>query len=207
MIRALLSLGSAFVLGGCLGPYGGSIPHLASAEVAPDFESYEIRRVGLLPFEGRSVSASRNRALQDVFLSEISRSTPWEIVVLQPEDLEMVVASQPHRQGWYRPRTLIQLSRRHNLDALFFGTVTEERFFPPQLLGLSTDLVSAETGLVIWSSAVHLDATDQRVRNGLEAFYAGADPDAAGGGSSYNLALISPERFARFAAYQLATLL
>lgn len=193
-------------LSACVSPYGAPMPHLAIAEVSPDFESYAIQRVGLLPFEGRDLSPERNRGLQEAFRSEIARSTPWEIVLIEPRDLEMVVASEPHRRGWYRPKTLIQLSKRHNLDALLFGTVTDDRFYPPQLLGLSTDLVSAETGLVIWSSSVHLDASDQRVRAGLKAFYPDvADPQAEG--TAFSVSLISPERFARFAAYQVATML
>ena len=207
-VPAILCLAGTLALPGCLAPRGGQIPHLASAEVAPDFDTYEIRRIGLLPFEGREVSDTRSRVLQEAFLSEISRSTPWEIVILEPRDLELVAKSEPHRRGWYRPKTLIELARRHSLDAVLFGTVTEERFYPPQLLGLSMDLVSSETGLVIWSSSVHLDATDRRVLSGLQAFYGAADSDTeAGEGMSMKVALISPERFARFAAYQVASLL
>src|ERR1051326_6554850 len=97
---------------------------------------------------------------------------------------------------------MIGLSQRYSLDAILFGTVTQERFYPPQLLSLPVDLVSAETGLVIWSASVHLDATDQRVIDGLEVFY-GNETD----NESWHVALLSPERFARFAAFQIACLL
>jgi hypothetical protein len=80
--------------------------------------------------------------------------------------------------------------------------VTQERFYPPQLLALQADLVSAETGLVIWSSTVHLDASDPRVLDGLQVYYGNEDDREA-----WRVALLSPERFARFAAFQIACLL
>ena len=63
-------------------------------------------------------------------------------------------------------------------------------------------MVSAETGLVIWSGAVDLDGADQRVIDGLQVYY-GNDEDQ----KSWRVALLSPERFARFAAFQVACLL
>lgn len=186
---------------GCASTYI-PMPHLATAEVSNDFDSYEIRRVGLLPFQGRDLSPAEADELQGAFLSEIVRATPYEVVLLNADDLEMIEASQPHRRGWYSPKTIIEVSKRYSLDAIVFGSVTDERFFPPQLLSVAVDLVSSETGLVIWSSSIHLDASDPRVRSGLQAYYESEDdPDA------WRLALLSPERFARFAAYQVASLL
>lgn len=203
MRRLLLLLCMLFPLtSSCLIPNRLSMPTLASAQVSNDFETYTIRRVGLLPFAGRDLSDSQREEFQLAFLSEISQSTPYEIVLLDREDLEEVEESEPYRRGWYRPRTIIQLSRRYSLDAVFFGTVTQQRTYPPQLLSLQLDLVAAETGLVVWSSAVHLDASDNRVVDGLKIYYAREDDDRA-----WELALLSQERFARFAAFQVACLL
>ena len=80
------------------------------------------------------------------------------------------------------------------------------QFFPPQKLSAQLDLVAAETGLVIWSSAVHLDANDPHVREGLEAYYGSLD-DGWEGQQDWRIALLSPARFAQFAAYQVASLL
>jgi len=111
-------------------------------------------------------------------------------------------SSDPYRRGWYKPKTIIGLSRRYSLDGILFGTVTQERFFPPQLLALQVELVSAETGLVIWSGSVDLDASDERVVTGLRLYYSDDDD-----GENWRVALLSPERFARFAAFQIACLL
>ena len=92
------------------------------------------------------------------------------------------------------------------VDAILFGTVTQSRFYPPQILSLQIDLVAAETGVVIWSSAVHLDANDKRVLEGLEIYY-GRKTAGDESAPSWEVSLLSPERFARFGAFQIACLL
>ncbi len=178
------------------------MPTLASAVVSSDFATYDLRRIGLLPFTGEDVGPEQGLALQRAFHTELGASTPFEIVLLGGTDLEELEASEPYRRGWYSPRTIIGLARRYSLDGILFGTITQERFYPPQLLALQVDMVSAETGLVIWSSSVSLDAGDQRVLDGLRLYY-GNEEDS----ESWRIALYSPERFARFAAFQVACLL
>ncbi len=190
------------IASGCLAPHRLGMPSLASADVTNDYATYDIRRVGLLPFGGKRVTEDQRAEFQLAFLSEIGQSTPYEVVLLAPEDLEEVERSEPYRRGWYRPRTIIQISDRYSLDAILFGTVTQQRTFPPQLLTLRMDMVAAETGLVVWSGSVHLDADDQRVVDGLKIYYANEEDD-----QGWQLALLSPERFARFAAFQVACLL
>ncbi len=201
----LLGLVALCVGGGCLTPYESGMPHLAHAEVTQDFETYELYRVGLLPFDGEDVGREMGHHLQLGFFSEFTNAAPYEVVMLGEGDLEELDESEPYRRGWYKPKTIIGISKRYNLDALLFGTVIQQRTYPPQILSLQIDLVSAETGLVIWSSSVHLDAADRRVRDGLRLYFEGqrADENAP----DWTVALLSPERFARFAAFQVASLL
>jgi hypothetical protein len=170
--------------------------------VSSDFETYRLRRIGLPPFRGRNLPPEQGVALQRALHSELSQSTPYEIVQLEDDDLAELESSDPYRRGWYKPKTIIGLSQRYSLDGILFGTVTQERFFPPQLLALQVELVSAETGLVIWSGSVDLDASDERVLDGLRLYYG-----VEGDDENWRVALLSPERFARFAAFQIACLL
>lgn len=201
MRRVLLLLPLA-TLPGCVSLNEPDMPRLANAIVTRDFESYSLTRIGLLPFTGRSVEPDQGLILQRALHAELSQSTPFEIVLLDGNDVAELEASDPYRRGWYKPKTIIGLSQRYELDAILFGTVSQERFFPPQLLALEVDLVAAETGLVVWSGSVDLDASDPRVVDGLKLFYGSAEDDQA-----WRVALLSPERFARFAAFQIACLL
>ena len=190
------------LLASCLAVHTPKMPKLANAIVSSDFESYTLRRIGLLPFTGRGLTAEQGIELQRALHSELAQSTPFEIVLLDAVDLAELEASEPYRRGWYKPTTIIGLTHRYSLDGILFGTVTQERFYPPQLLSLQVDLVSAETGLVIWSGGVNLDAADQRVIDGLKVYYGNEADD-----QSWRVALLSTERFARFAAFQIACLL
>lgn len=200
--RPLLGVLATLLLGACLTSRRAEMPRLANAVVSQDFASYPLRRIGLPPFAGRGLTEAQGLDLQRALHSELAQSTPFEIVQLDANDLAELEASEPHRRGWYKPKTIIGLTQRYSLDAILFGVVTQERFFPPLLLSLQVDLVSAETGLVLWSGSVHLDASDPRVVEGLELYYANEqEPEG------WRVALLSPERFARFAAFQIACLL
>ena len=211
MIPRLLA--AALALGAALLPAAGCwtapprMPALATAQVAPDFDTYRLRRVGVMPFGAEGVSPEHREAIEDAFYAEVSQSTPYELVRLTERDLEAVQASDPFLRGWYSPETIIQVARRYSLDGVFFADVTRHQYFPPQRLSLSVDLVAAETGLVVWSSAVHLDATEKAVRDGVQAYFTDPGGTATEHTPDWELALLSPARFAQFAAYQVASLL
>lgn len=202
VMRTILALLLGWSTTACVSTRLPDMPRLANAVVSTDFESYSLRRIGLPAFVGRELNAQHGRDLQHALHTELAQSTPYEIVLLDERDLAELEDSDPYRRGWYEPRTIIGLAKRYSLDGILFGTVSQQRFYPPQLLSLQVDLVSAETGLVIWSGAVDLDGSDQRVIDGLEVYYGNeADREA------WRVALLSPERFARFAAFQVACLL
>lgn len=204
MRQRLVAAGALVLALSSCAMFSRSMPHLASAQVAPDFDTYRVERVGLVPFQGETIDPARGRDLQLAFYSEFSRTTPFEIVLLEPTDLEEVRGSDAHRRGWYDPDTIIETARRFNLDAILFGVVLREQLYPPQELSTRVDMVAAETGLVIWSASVHANASDGRVRNGLELYFGGAEDDPD---DPWELSLVSPTRFARFAAYQIASML
>ena len=192
-------------LAGCVSNVA-SMPTLATARVTSDFDSYRLNRIGLMPFFG-DLTPEQRAALASAFFTEISHSTPFELVELEEAHLAEVRTSEPVLRGWYSPETIVELSRRYHLDAVLFGTVTQSQFFPPQRLSLSVDMVAAETGIVIWSSSVHLDATEKRVRDGLEAYFTNPSGHGDEDGQDWRLALLSPSRFSQFAAFQIASLL
>jgi len=197
----------SLVLAGACATAHPSMPTLATARVAEDFDSYSLTRVGLMPFIGPGLTSEQTAALESAFFTELSLSTPFELVPLTGPDLDEIKQSDPYLRGWYRPETIFGLARRYSLDAILFGTVTQSQFFPPQKLSLQVDMVAAETGTVIWSSSVHLDATEKRVRDGIQVYFSNPDGGHDEESQDWRLALLSPARFAQFAAFQVAALL
>ena len=178
-------------------------PPLARWRAAPDYGTYHLRRVGLLPFEGRGLDHEHAQMLQAAFLLELGQNAPFEIVHLTEADLDEVKTSEPYRRGTYQPRTLLELAERFRLDAVLLGTVTQASVYPPQVLGLELDLVSCETGMALWNSSLHIDASDSAVRRYLESFQRSQETTGTWQGG-VQLTLISPSRFARFAAHEVA---
>lgn len=200
----LLGLGLAFSTGCSSVP---EAPLLAVANLAPDFETYPLRRVGLMPIPATGLESVEQRRQLDDFTasvrSEFARSTPYEWVSLSEIDVAEVPTSDPMRTGNYQAATLITLARRFSLDGLLFVNLVEHHPYPPQRLSAAVELVAADTGQVIWNSSVQLDGADGRVLQGLEAYYSSLGDE----GADWHVALLSPRRFGDFAAWQLAQLL
>ena len=175
---------------------------LATERVASDFDTYHLRRVGLVPLTGLDLDVDQERVLRSAIFTEFSQGTPYEIVPLEANDLEEVPGSDPYRRGRYDPRTIIALSRRYQLDGVLVTTVTDHQFFEPQRLSMQVDMVATETGVAIWSGAIHLDASNPEVRGALRAYCKQQDA-----GESWEVNLLSPRSFAHFAAHQLARML
>lgn len=206
-MKSVLILG--LVLGGlagCKGPR--TAPILATGQLAADFKTYPLRRIGLLPVQPRpgNPSAPQAEQIQDwtqAAFAQFSRATPYEILPLEPADLGELDLGQPLRAGSYRLEALAELARRNALDGLLWVHVTGQRIYPPLGLDLSAELVALESGQVIWTASVHLDANDPAVIQGLEAYYR----QESTSGEVWSVALLSPQRFANFGLWQIAQLL
>jgi len=202
---ALLGLALAAAVSACATTHA-DVGNLAHASVTTDFQTYGLRRVGLLPFQGEGLDAESARELQAAFATELSTGSGLEVVPLAQVDLEEVQKSEPFRRGSIKPATVLALAKRFRLDGLFAGTVTDLRGYAPLRLCVDLDLVASETGLSIWSASAQLDASDERVRQGLEQWLqkSRSSSSAKEGTEIY---LMSPRRFAQFAAAQIAALL
>lgn len=207
-VWALLLLAlPACLLGGLVGcQMTQDVPMMGSAQITSDFASYSLVRVGVLPFTELSKEPMTRHeigALETSFHSEFAAATPYDLVPLRAVDLAEVLPPDPFREGWYSPSTLATLRTRFRLDAVLVGTVTSRRVVAPQVLGIQLDLVSCETGQTIWSSDLLLDASFEDTRRSIEIWamhHLGEEHGA-------RMAMLSPKKFAQFAAFQMARLL
>lgn len=206
MKRAAIALVALALASSCRSTlWPRDVPLLSRSSVATDYATYPLERVGLMPVSGGTTDPAMTAALEDGLVAEITRTTPFEVVRLASSDLEEISASEPYRHGRYELTTIIDVARRYRLDAIVFPTILQQRFFTPIVLGVQMDMVAAETGLVIWTGNIHLDGQDAAVREGLEIYYSREDGTVTG--QDWDVALLSPSKYARFAAYQLARLM
>jgi hypothetical protein len=202
---ALFFLALGALLSACVGTRA-DVGNLAHASVTSDFETYGLRRVGLLPFQGECLDAESARELQAAFATELSTGSQLEIVPLSQADLEEVQKSEPFRRGSIKPATVLALARRYRLDGIFAGTVSDARGYAPLRLCVALDLIASETGLSVWSASAQLDASDERVQRGLEQWVRKSRSTTAAN-EGREIYMMSPRRFAQFAAAQIAALL
>jgi len=201
----LLSLALTAGLSACV-TTRADVGNLAHASVTSDFHTYNLRRVGILPFQGISIDLESQKELEAAFATELSATSGLEVVPLTDADLEEVTKSEPFRKGSIKPATVLALAKRFRLDGLFAGTVSDVRGYVPLRLCIDLDLVASETGLSIWSASARLDASDERVRRGLEQWLH-ASRGGATSQEGIDIYLMSPRHFVRFAAAQIAALL
>jgi hypothetical protein len=204
-LSTLLTLG-LLALSSCAST-NAPVQALARAQVTPDFATYQIRRVGLMPIAGRSLDAEQKSVLEGALFTEFSNTTNYEVVPLRREDLEELNLGTSYLRGHYDPQTVIEVARRFRLDGSFVVTVTDYQFYAPQRLSIQVDLVASETGAAIWSSSLHLDATVDSVQRAVQAFYENSGSMDNESGNGWEIALLSPRLFAQFACWQVARLL
>lgn len=179
------------------------VERLATARVATDRDVYSLRRIAILPVRGGQLSPEDARAFEGALATQMGQRWEAEIIPLDAQDIEEIPANESFRLGRIDPHAILEVARRHNLDAVLQTTVLERRPYPPQRFSVEAELVSCETGLPIWSASLRLDGASQRTQSVLRAWHADERRTDAGG-ESWDLYLISPLRFAEFAAAQLA---
>ena len=199
-----LTLLAAAGASGCVGPH--TVPPMGAAQIASDFESYTIQRVGFVPFQAlhsARLAPQEVGSIETSFHAEFASGTPYDIIPLRAQDLAEIMPPEPFRRGWYPPEAIVALRDRYRLDAVLIGSVTARRVNPPMVLGAQIDLVSCETGQTIWSSDILLDASHEATR---DALFVWAEREL-GEKHAASIALLSPRRFAHFAAFQMARML
>ncbi len=203
-LSALAILATALMGAGC--GTTRKVPVMGSAMITSDFDTYTLHRVAMLPFNelnAEPMAQHQIGSLERTFHSEFAAATPYDLIPLRIQDIAEVLPPEPFRDGHYSPAALNTLRERFRLDAILVGTVTSRRAVAPQVLGIQMDLVSCETGQTLWSSDLQLDASSEDTRRALDVWAKNRLGEVHGA----KMALLSPKKFAHFAAYQMARLL
>ncbi|MDZ4772270.1 MAG: hypothetical protein SGI72_03955 [Planctomycetota bacterium] len=178
-----------------------SVEPLAVVRLAADRDLYELRRVGILPIESKDMRLEDQQSLQASLASRLSAEMHAEVIVLTRGEAAEIPSNDAYLTGRIDPEAVLGLARRFNLDGLVTTNVTERRTYAPQRLGLEVELTACDTGLPIWGASLRLDAAQERTQNSLRAWFE-KERGATDTNESVDLYLLSPQRFAEFAAAQ-----
>lgn len=179
-----------------------SVEPLAVVRVATDRDDYDLRRVAILPIRSNDMRLDEERALQGALALQLGEHLDAEFVLLSRGDAEEIPDNDSFRRGRIEPQAVIGLAQRFNLDALLVVNVSERRTYAPQRLGLEVELTACDTGLPIWNASLRLDAAQARTLDNLRTWFDN-EREAHDVNESVDLYLLSPQRFAEFAAAQL----
>ena len=154
MIRStliLLLLSSTVALSGC--------SPRATSYVNPDVDFSFVHRVAVFPFQNLSADHRAPARVGSIFLAEILEHEG--LVILAPgETLSTLVEMKLGSAEVLSADQIVELGRRLDVDAVFFGTVEEyglEQMGRDRSFALTASFSMAETstGALIWNSQVH----------------------------------------------------
>ena len=166
----------------------------------PD-RSVPMRRVAMLPLAGGRFSAETLRDVTAAFQSELSRKTLFEVVPVSGADLEAICGQRQLCSVEHIPSEVLRaLQDRFGAEGVLFTDITHFSPYRPVAIGVRAKLVDAGSGAIAWACDVVLDSGQPAVAETARKFQRKfSDPHRAladDGGS----VLISPARFAKFAA-------
>ncbi len=202
MKHALFALCSLVTVAGCAA-VRKTVEPLALVRVAEDRDQFELRRVAILPIESRDLRPDDEQAFQGALALQLGEHLHAEFLLLSRGDAAEIPDNDAFRTGRIEPKAVIGLAQRYNLDGLITVHVTERRTYAPQRLGLEVELTACDTGLPIWNASLRLDAAQQRTLDSLHAWFEN-ERGSHDVNETVDLYLLSPRRFAEFAAAQVA---
>ncbi|HKE01394.1 MAG TPA: hypothetical protein VKE69_10325 [Planctomycetota bacterium] len=165
-MRRLVLAAFALALAACEAP--PAPPRPVPSYKAPEFQTADYRRIVLVPFDDEAGAREQTDAIARVFGRELEKATSIEVVPLgHAARVELAPRESPRRLGTYRVDAVLDIAARYGADAVLFGTVTAYRPYSPQILGLRAELVSATSGLVVWSVEAQFDLSDPTTLSSL----------------------------------------
>jgi polysaccharide biosynthesis protein PelC len=133
----------------------------ASEFVRDDVDFGFIRRVAVFPFYNLSQDIFAAQKVQSIFLTEVLETGQLEVID-RGEMLDAVADLKLAPDMILSPEQVMDLGKRLEADAIFFGTVEEyglDRTSRDQTYVVTANysLCEAQTGRTIWSSQVRTD--------------------------------------------------
>lgn len=202
LIALALTIGALF--------HGGCTSAPATRQPDPSANVYHavarlpqtVRLVAVLPLTSDADPNTDHgrEALQPVLLSEIAKTTAFEMVAVDPEQLRAITG----RATWNVQDVLPSdfLTRLHaatGCDAVLFCRLTHFRSYPPMAVGWDLKLVDINSRALLWAVDQVLDSGQPAVARAAREYYDQAIhvPPPKGDPSSV---LQSPRLFGQYAA-------
>lgn len=166
----------------------------------PD-KSSRMVRVAMLPLSNAKFPPEALRHVAEALHAELSRKAIFEIVPVRGADLEAICGHRQISSVEQIPSELFDsLRERFGADGVLFTDITVFSPYRPLAIGVRAKLVDITSGAITWACDMSYDSGQPAVAETARAFQRRFSnpqrPIPDDGGS----VLISPARFAKFAA-------
>ena len=176
----LLGVGAMVLLPGCSAPRQltdpiigpGFVPsnYYQRAEVLPT----SLRRVAVLPITfGASAKAAESvdDLLQSALLSELNKSGKFELLVVEPEQLQQWTGKTRWNYQEALPHDFLSKIRENTgSDGILFVHLSNYHPYRPIVMGWRMHLITATEGAVVWSIDEVFDAGEETVSNAARRY-------------------------------------
>jgi hypothetical protein len=202
VVAFALTVGALFLSGCACTPIAPQARSSANVYHAVSRLPQTVHRVAVLPLTSDDdPSADQGRdALQPVLLSEIAKTTAFEMVAVDPGQLRAVTG----RDTWSAQEVLpsdflTRLQAATGCDAVLFCRLKQFRPYPPMAVGWDLRLVDVSSHALLWAVDEVLDSGKPAVACSARGYYEQAIhvPPPKGDPSSV---LMSPRLFGQYAA-------
>jgi len=144
-------------------------PPTYSSYRVPDFDSFGIRRVILLPAENQTRYLDAGEQFRAHFANELRAAGLFEVV-----ELPMNSPSCPSsvvRQGTFPEHMLVNLTRQFQADAVLFVSINDYHPYSPPKIGATVHLVSTGEAITLASVDGIWDANDEALASEAQGYY------------------------------------
>lgn len=170
---------------------------------APSFDPNALQRVLLMPLANESPFPCAADDIRDALAAELQCIGPFEVVVA-PITPETCHAKLVHLSGRFDEAAIAHLARTFKADAILVGAVTHFHPYPPPYIGLTVQLISPTSAVVIASVAGLWDGRDNHLAKEARVYYRKTNHPLLQPGQASEVGVTSPRLFQRLVCNQVA---
>lgn len=198
----------AGLLGGCFhgpaitdrsrtGPFFDPVNHAGDQILPPS-----IRRVLLLPVAAGVIAEPESAELIDGLLrTALQQQARFEIIILSRAECRRRFGAVEFNSASALPQGMLERLRdAYACDAVMFVDLTAYHPYQPQVIGFRAKLATMDEVRLLWTFDEIFSADNPRVVNSLRRYYYRDDPQVQPPVDLSPSTLLSPSRFAAYAA-------
>lgn len=170
--------------------------------LSPEFRATSIRRVMVMPFKNETGYRNIEGDVADIFILELQKMLKFEVVPSNREAEKLLGRTDLITNGVFNRADMARIGDRFKVDALIFGSILQYRPYEPLALGLKVQMVSTDTGAVVWAVEQIFDSSEHSVYRAAKAYYSGLNKRSL---AQYGrrTVLVSMEQYTKFVCSQI----